>query len=396
MQTAQSMHWVRALLLAPLISLSINAAAHFAVLPALFHAPDAWFYDLRTGLFSPRAQTFRDDLVLITIDDESLGDGYTSRSPVDRGLQATLVQALVSAGAKAIGLDFVYDLPGDPASDDTLISVLREAKNIPIVLGRLDARSKTYRFSGTRQEDFLSRTEQKAGHLYLGQDTAKLAIGDQVVRYWSRPVSTSSEVRGFAETLAASVGKPWQPKQELPELIAWQRAPKTAAIDEPYPFRILKIRRHKKDDSIAHLLWPGWEEVVKGKIVLVGGDFEDLDRHITPLSAVTRATVPGVVVHCQILAQILDNRRVRGSNEFFDFAITAFAAFLGMLCASRLRWRSRDSHVWLVGATAVLVIGTAAYSLFAIITPSGSYYLGWLAGVWTGTMPHVVRRYIPI
>lgn len=66
--------------------------------------------DIRTALFSHRPKKQHPDIALVTIDDATM-QPYPYRSPVDRGLLANLVGELDKAGARAIGLDFLFLKP---------------------------------------------------------------------------------------------------------------------------------------------------------------------------------------------------------------------------------------------------------------------------------------------
>ena len=67
-----------------------------------------WFGDLRVALVTPR-QPASDEVVVLTINDDTLST-FPYRSPV-RTFLADLVTQLVSEGAKAIGLGFLFDQP---------------------------------------------------------------------------------------------------------------------------------------------------------------------------------------------------------------------------------------------------------------------------------------------
>ena len=49
---------------------------------------------------------------------------------------------LAAAGAKAIGLDFIGDRTTTPAADAALMNALHHTKDVPIVLGAIDHRTK--------------------------------------------------------------------------------------------------------------------------------------------------------------------------------------------------------------------------------------------------------------
>lgn len=375
---------------AVLIALVLLAIGRLANLPDLIRAPDAWFYDLRTALFSPRVAAPRDDITVVLIDDESLGEGYASRSPVDRGLQATLVKGLAQKGAKAIGLDFVYDRKTTPEADGALLRVLKDTRSPPIVLGAIDANwaGETTK-SIQNQEDFLKAAGQTAAHIYFARQGARFTIGDQVIRYWLGPSPNPPSRKGFAQALAEAAGHRVRLDEEESQLIAWQKPPEGGGY--AYPFRLLRVKAHKPGAPIEDMLYPGWEAFVKDRIVLVGGGFEDIDRHLTPLTAADHQAVPGVTVHAQILAQFLDGRQIARSSVYADFLMLVAAFFAGAGVAALWGWRSGDFQVWVVGGLAVLIAGAAAFGSLGIIIPSGALYLAIVAGAWFWNPPRWIE-----
>ena len=46
------------------------------------------------------------------------------------------------------------------------------------------------------------------------------------------------------------------------------------------------------------------------KIVIIGGLFPDIDRHLTPLTARANELQPGAVIHAQIAAEMVDGRHI--------------------------------------------------------------------------------------
>ena len=388
----QSSDGAWAVVVALLIALGLASAGTYVNLPQMFRAPDAWTYDWRTAHLAPRVAAPHPDILVVLIDDESLEE-YQSRSPVDRRLQAALVSGLSAAGAKAIGLDFIYDRPSEETADRELFSVLRTSR-APVIVGMLDDRS--YGTDGRFQKniDYQSRMQAEVGrdgaHLYFAHERGSLTLGDQVVRYWLGPYGDSPPRKGLAHALAVAGG--YQPKHKVEgaQLIDWLRPPATGGYE--YPFRTLKVRAHKPGASASELFYAGWEDLVRGRLVLVGGDFPDRDRHLTPFSVKDQARVPGVTVHAQILAQIIDGRKVRTLNLAAETMLLAAITLGAMLIARRYSVGSGDFLVWLGGALGVFLIGVAAYGFLDLIIPSATLFLAWLAGLWAGHPPKGLVR----
>lgn len=380
----------RAVAAAVLIAFAFSLVTRVLHLPDLLRGPDAWFYDLRTSLFSPRVETPRSDIAVILIDDDGLSDGYISRSPIDRGLQATLVKGLAAAGAKAIGLDMIYDRPTAPEADAALIAAFQATKATPVVIGALDERTKGRSERAVDfQERFIAESGRTAAHLYFARQGATLTIGDQIVRYRLGASPYPPGRKSFAEALAEAAGHAAPPVGDTPELIAWQRPPETGGYEAP--FRVLRVRPHTPGAPIGDILHPGWESVVKDRIVLIGGGFDDIDRHLTPLAAIDRKLLPGVMVHAQILAQLIDGRSVPPTPFLAEIGLLILAALAGIAAGWWLGWGTGDFPVWFLGGLAVLLLGALAFADYGVIMPSGATYFAWVTGVGVGQPPRAVE-----
>src|SRR6478735_5488000 len=81
-------------------------------------------YDLRVFRFAPAVEQDR-RVLLVVYDDQTL-IAARKRSPLDRGLLAKALRNLDTMGAKAIGIDILFDQP--QAEADELITTLRSMK----------------------------------------------------------------------------------------------------------------------------------------------------------------------------------------------------------------------------------------------------------------------------
>ena len=91
---------------------------------AVLDQAEAALYDFRYYLIAPRVEQDQ-RLQLVVYDDQTL-IAARKRSPLDRGLLAKALQNLDAMGAKAIGIDMLFDQPQD--EDDALIAALRGMK----------------------------------------------------------------------------------------------------------------------------------------------------------------------------------------------------------------------------------------------------------------------------
>jgi CHASE2 domain-containing sensor protein len=75
------------------------------------------------------------------------------------------------------------------------------------------------------------------------------------------------------------------------------------------------------------------KDILRGKTVLVGGNFADRDQHLTPFSVLRGEWFPGIFVHAQTLAQLSDPAR----RPIYVLSWPAW--HLGLGCGERRRPR---------------------------------------------------------
>lgn len=345
--------------------------------------PDEWTYDWRTFFFSDTAKEPRKDIAIILINDESMAE-YDYTAPVDRGLVANLVKGLDAARAKVIGLDFIYDRKSDEAKTGALIEAIKAAK-APTVFGAIDRRVRGFREENLKyQDDFIARTQREAGHVFFARKLEQLKIGDQVVRYVGEP---SPDRKSFAQ-LVAEKGGGFTSEPET-RYISWLLPPPGGDL-----FPLLRVPRHKPGAGPEVILPESWRSALSGKIVLVGGDFVDRDKHQTPLSIWDGAKLPGVLVHAQILAQLIDGRSVgtiHWTNELMLLIAVAFVGFLFSLYWSAKRY---DWLLYFAGLAALIGLGVALFLNFSLLIPSTTLFFAWTLGVTGGHYaPDILKRF---
>ncbi len=341
-------------------------------------APDKWTYDWRTALVSERLTAQRDDIAVVMIGEETVAR-YASRSPIDRQLVATLLDAIDQAAPQAIGLDIILDRPTEPAKDAALLSALHRI-SAPVVLGAIDGR--TRRATERQldyQERFIAEAGKPAGHLYFAREDNRLATGDQVVRFivgasTHRPAPGRP---GFSHVLAGFRDKSVEPASPY---IAWLRQPNDATP----AFLQLSIPEHDAGSPPNVILPESWRASLKDRIVLVGGDFIDRDGHLTPFSVVDGARMQGVLIHAQILAQLLDGRSLRTLSRSEELALLVALAGLGYWLGHRYRLKRYEFLVWIAGLAVLVASGTLVFALWNLILPSASAFSAWVVGLWGG------------
>ena len=181
--------WVLGVLWAVGIAVALTVGALAGFTP---EGPDEWTYDWRTLFFSQSADKPRDDIAIILIDEDSMGE-YDYISPVDRGLVAKLLQALDTANPKAVGLDFIYDRRSEEAKTQALIDTIK-GMHSPIVFGAIDSRIRGFKAEDLKyQEDFIAKTGREAGHVFFAR-----AIGSAQDRRSGRAVHGRALARSAA------------------------------------------------------------------------------------------------------------------------------------------------------------------------------------------------------
>jgi len=327
--------------------------------------------DWRTALLSDRLPTQNSRIVLVVINDDTLKD-YPS-SPVDRGLLSKIVRAIDAAGARVIGLDVLFLKKTDADKDQSLVDALRTAK-AAVVLGALDERGEIEAFQREFQTSFLEKAGRPAGYLNLRHEH------DDVVRYIASPMPQSAFAKSFARLLAEAGGAT---AADAGQPISWLLPPR----DGSDTFLTIPAQDLVAADGTGETQSrSSAASKLKDRIVLIGGDFPLRDRHRVPLSARDGKAMPGVTIHAQILAGMLDPRRQiaelrQPSAQLLLLVVAAMGFLLGWLL-----WQS--TIVGFLGwgfATAVLLgIDMICFTELRLLLPFTLALVAWVAGVTAG------------
>ena len=275
---------------------------------------EIWIHDLRVARLTPSLAQYR-DIAVVTITEETL-TAFPYRSPLDRRFLAGVLRSLEAKGARAIGIDILFDQATEPAKDAELQRTLREL-TVPLVVARVDAGIGLSEAQTDYMDAYLSGVDTALGML------PKDGLDGKV-----RSILLESRVNGrltpgLAAALARAVGVQVPRGDFLP--LAYYGNPNRATPPFPtYPAQ-----------AIA-LLPDAW---FAGKIVLIGADLTLQDNHLTPFDVgFTRgAGMPGVLIHAHGLAQLLDGRRSKRLNGWQEgFVILVFAAFGVILAFAEL------------------------------------------------------------
>ena len=280
------------------------------MLPTL-KAGENWIQDFRFGTLSP-PEPQNPDVVIIAITEDTLAT-LPYRSPIDRGFLVNLLGVLEAAKPRAIGIDILFDQPTEPAKDEALRQKLATF-SVPVVV------------AVAGQDAGLTKPQLA----YLKHFTKDLNTGlvnlvkdrsDGTVR-WIFPGRTIGGIRmpGFAGALAKGHDHPIS-EQYLPMVY------RVGPDDATPAFPIFPAHA-------AAVLPKDW---FAGKIILIGANLPHADRSRTPFAAALghqAGSLPGVVIHAQAVAQLLDGRTPPDMDETGATGLIFLLAGLAILLAT--------------------------------------------------------------
>ena len=321
----------------------LGCAAIGVTLPhmvAVVDLVDNWLSDLRLATIGAVMEP-RSDIVLFTITEDTLAR-HPYRFPIDRAMLADALDRFNQAGVRAIGLDILFDQSTEPDKDRRLAEAV-SASTAPVIVGwASESEALT-----AKQVAYLKSYLPDAIHApsNLTKDS-----GDGTVRWVFPGLEDEGEYRtAFAPALAQAAGI------DVPRETAnlyYRRGPDGSV----QPFRKFPL----------HLLHDLPKQWFAGKIVLIGADLPNEDRHRTPFSAVVgndQGSLPGVVIHAFALAQLLDQVGFSKSGQAFDSIVALAVSGAGVAIALlELGLLAK----LLLGGLALLLIWAGGFGLFAL------------------------------
>jgi adenylate cyclase len=335
------------------------AIAIFSWKLPLFGAAERTLYDLRVVATAPLvAQDPR--IVLVVFNDDTL-KSTKRRSPLDRALLAKALTQIDALGPKAIGIDILVDEP--QPEDDQLVAALRGMRS-PTHLA--------FASNATNADD-----EQPWQELYEREFQARLA-GSQ---------SSAASIRVVKEDNGIVRRWPSHARGE-PPLLAVSMAPPAPAFDGYQGG--LRFRMAKFVDRPLYAEFPIdlfsqpftaslFKKAVAGRYVIVGADISDIDRVGNPASALNLERVPpGLKVHADLLAQLLDGVRQRPLQPWV-LGLSAVIAVLGGAVTGVVKLRPIFEQALL--AEQLLFVAALPFALQALGYDTGHVpQFGWVVG----------------
>lgn len=317
-----------------------------------------WSSDLvMKYIFPEQLQTQHPRIVLVEISNRTL-NRIPYASPIDRTILSKLIKTIDAAKPAVIGMDLIFDRHTEESKDAELVRTIKDM-NSKIVLGAVDGRALSPE-ERKYQSNFIAQVCRPVGHLHLGDAPGSpFEVSDLVIRKTVDSASLEGAPSSFANQVATSVSGRSAGKSGY---IIWLRPP-TNGTETFLTLSAETVIELANQASPAVPLGA----MLSDKIVLIGGNFPDRDKHLTPLSVWSDERFNGLYVHAQILHQILAGKTMVALEEWYwQIPICFVAMIVGFVVGGRGRDEKLHNNIELAATLVVLAI---------------CYLLAWLAGV---------------
>jgi adenylate cyclase len=329
--------------------LAVSAVQHLSFLSNA----NQYLVDLEVVGWSP-PQPQDPDIVIVAITEDTLAQ-LQYREPVDRQFFAQLLTALGEKSPRAIGIDYLFDQPTEPAKDEALKHAIAGLK-MPVRIAYTETPSVVTPEQLAYLRNFVPADKRALVNLATDQfDVARWVFPGAKVQ--------TGYMMGFSRALADTAGVKTSGEQ-VP--IIWTGRPANAdPAFKQYPAHAVPV------------LPAAW---FKDKIVLIGSDVSLIDRHRTPFVTIHEGgegMLPGVAIQAYALAQMLHRRpdpAMSWQGEMaVAFALAVLGAILGL--SSLPLWLRFGGGIILV--TAFWVGGVVLFQrggpLMGLVAPTFSF-----------------------
>lgn len=332
---------------------------------------DNWLADLRLTTIAP-TMAQHPDIVLFSITEDTLAQ-YPYRFPLDRGMLADAVNRFNEAGVRAIGMDILFDQATEPTKDRRLAEAI-SASRAPVIVGWASENEGLTR----KQVDYLKEYLPDAIHApsNLVKDGS-----DGTVR-WIYPGQDAAEGyrTAFAPALAKAGGAAG--KRETQNLYFRSGTDGSAIPFKTFPLHILKNLP---------------KEWYANKIVLIGADLPNEDRHRTPFAALLgneAGSLPGIVIHAFAISQLIDGKSFDRENLAVELIVAIGVSALGIWIALLGTSLFLKVVVATVGMALIWVTGFGLFALVGVMIPLFAPSLAYVSaiGLSTALVAHYHRQ----
>ncbi|EAQ27650.1 adenylate/guanylate cyclase catalytic domain protein [Erythrobacter sp. NAP1] len=367
-----------------LVLLALFIARYSWVLPG-GEEPTPITNDAERALYDTRAYLSADlveqdeRIILVVFNDQALIN-LEKRSPLPRGAIAEALRNLDGMGAKAIGIDILFDQP--QAEDIDLIETLRGMET-PTSVAYATVATNEADIAFEQQlflDDFMAAIEEGG----TNARRASIRLDDEfgATRVWPDIVPTLPPLLGRA--MLEDAGGPYEAFEGYEGAIEYRRPLRAdfeggegevaadSVVEEPL-FQSLSIELFlDMDPAVAEFV----AQQIEGKYVLIGGDILDYDRVVTSLYAWTGFEPAGLSVHGELIAQMLDGKRLAQVPVWALWVMAILVVSTAVLTAL-LEWPAKKLVPLLFGLAA-LFIGIPFVLHFQNIDTYGLPAVGWL------------------
>ncbi len=347
----------------------------------LTNAAEIAFYDMRSYYSADMVEP-DDRIIAVVYTDQTLINAQ-KRSPLPRDVLAEALRNIDQMGAKAIGIDILFDQPQD--EDAQLIETLRTMQT-PVAVG--------YAGVGTNRDDI--RYEQQ---VYLEEFLAQLEGSNArpasirldnsfgSTRVWPDIVSGLPPLLGRA--MVEDAGGPIRRFAGYQGAIEYRRS---RYEDQSDPDAAQSGGGITQDVSVPLFtsldidlfidldpeIIPFIAEQIAGKYVLIGGDIVDYDRVETSHTSINGESPAGIFVHAEMIAQMLDGRALPHLSPAVLWAFAVLVVLTAVLVAL-LEWPARRL-VPLMLVLFTMFLGAPIVLQVRNVDTYGLPAVGWLVG----------------
>lgn len=336
-------------------------------------------YDTRAYLAADMVE--QDDRIILVVYDDQALINLEKRSPLPRDALAEALGNLDQMGAKAIGIDILFDQP--QAEDQLLIDTLRSMKT-PTLVGYANQATNKADIEWAQQEyleEFMAAIEE--GDSNARRASIRLDDTFGATRIWPTIEPDLPPLLGRA--MLAAAGGPVEAFEGYEGSIVYRRALRAdfteeelageeGVIEQPL-FNSISIELFLNlDPGIADFV----AQKIEGKYVLIGGDILDYDRVETSITPWTGFEPAGLSVHGEIIAQMLDGKVLPQVPEWALWMMAVLVVATAALTAL-LEWPA-PKLVPLLLLLAVMFVGIPFWLHFNDVDTYGLPAVGWLVG----------------